>query len=279
VSERLSQETDDKLNIDGVKSRDTIAASPVVREHKTVYLDLDDGSPVRIPNSQAPIPGRDVFWDLDTPETKRNLDALNKKLAAKADSPVVGSRMMSLTPKMKLVPRKRAELDPSRGIDSRGRGLADLEELMNFVETTGGDDSASGCEEDSNCLHLSKSPRTESEAFPEDGNEKVSIDSGDMFEDDFCDDDDEILLLATQQPVEEGNTEPTPSTSYSASEEKGHLKALTPREKDVSATTKTTSDNIDDLFGDDDDFDDAMSQMEMPESDPLPKLSEAQSSA
>ena len=277
MSERLSQETDDKLNIDGAKSRDTIAASPVVREHKTVYLDLDDGSPVRIPNSQAPIPGRDVFWDLDTPETKRNRDALNKKLEAKADSPLVGSRMMSLTPKMKLVPRKRAELDPSRGIDSRGRGLADLEELMNFVETTGGDDS--GDEEDSNCLHLSKSPRTESEAFPEDGKEKVSIDSGDMFEDEFCDEDDEILLLATQQPVEEGNTEPTPSTSYSASEEKGHPKALTPREKDVSATTKTTSDDIDDLFGDDDDFDDAMSQMEMPEFDPLPKLSKAQSSA
>merc|ERR1719348_1717952 len=31
------------------------------------YMD----SPVHIPNSQAPIPGRDVYWDLDTPESKR----------------------------------------------------------------------------------------------------------------------------------------------------------------------------------------------------------------
>ena len=120
----------------------------MIRQPRTVFLDMDNGSPVRIPNSQAPIPGREVFWDLDTPETKRNRDALIKKMAAKADSPVVGSRMISITPKMKLIPRKRAELDPGRGVNSRG--LADLEDLMNLAETASRDDD----EDESKNLHL-----------------------------------------------------------------------------------------------------------------------------
>ena len=267
VSERLSQETDDKLKLDGGrKTRDSITASPVTRQPRTVFLDMDEGSPVRIPNSQAPIPGRDVFWNLDTPETKRNRDALYQKMAAQADSPVMGSRVVSLTPKLKLIPRKREELDPDRGADSRIKGLAALEALMNLTETAGRDDDED--EEESKQLHLSKSPRTE--VSPQNRSENGSPDSGDMFDEDFDDADDEILLLATQQPIEEGNSVKTPSPCYS-----GYLQP----EPTSRAITKAVGDNIDDLFGDDDELDDVMSQMEMPEIVSAPKISQAQSSA
>ena len=274
VSERLSQETDDKLSLNGARTRDSMTGSPVIRQPRTVFLDMDNGSPVRIPNSQAPIPGREVFWDLDTPETKRNRDALIKKMAAKADSPVVGSRMISITPKMKLIPRKRAELDPGRGVNSRG--LADLEDLMNLAETASGDDD----EEESSHLHLSKSPRTDDS--PQRRGELSSIDSGDMFDEDFGDDDDAILLLSTQQPIEEGMSVPTPSPKYStAPSEPPKPQPVTPRDEEAkaSAATNGVGDNIDDFFGDDDEFDDVMSQMEMPEVAPAPKVSQAQSSA
>ena len=274
VSERLSQETDDKLKLDGGRQLCDSIQSPVIRQPRTVFLDVDEGSPVRIPNSQAPIPGRDVFWNLDTPETKRNRDALYQKMAAQADSPVLGSRVVSLTPKLKLIPRKREELDPDRGADARIKGLAALDALMNLQETADRDDDED--EEESNHLHLSKSPRTE--VSPQNRSENGSPDSGDMFDEDFDDADDEILLLATQQPIEEGISVKTPSPCYS-----GYLqpepKPPTPLHEGASATTKAVGDNIDDLFGDDDELDDVMSQMEMPEVAPAPKVSQPQFSA
>ena len=272
VSERLSQETNDKLNLNGAKPRERTIGSPVIRPRaRPVFLDGDDGSPVRIPNSQAPIEDREVFWDLDTPETKRTREALYKQMEAKADSPVVVSRNNSLTPTLKLVPRKRPDFasGPKRGVETAGaKALAELELFLKQAEES----------ESAIRVDAEESPRTDNS--PQDSGDNGS---SDIFGEDFDSADDEILLLATQQPIEDGKTAPTPSPSFSGDKEKlssasDQPKPLTPRKEVVSAASNA-ADDIDDFFGEDDDFDEVMSQMEMPVLAPVPKVTQTQTSA
>ena len=58
-----------------------------------------DSPPLHIPNSQAPIPDRDVYWDFGTPEYKRKSDLMGER--SPSTSPLCKSP--KLTPKLRLV--------------------------------------------------------------------------------------------------------------------------------------------------------------------------------
>ena len=273
VSERLSQETNDKLKLDVARSRERTTGSPMMFRPrvKPVFLERDAHSPVRIPNSQAPIEEREVFWDLDTPETKKVREALHKQFEAKPDSPVVASRHNSLTPTLKMIPRKRPDFGPNKEAVAKGnKALAELEEFIRMSEEQ---EQESARQNDAE-----ESPRAENS--PQDSGDN---ESSDIFGDDGFDSaDDEILLMATQQPIEDWKTAPSPSPSFSVEKEKfssasEQHKPVTPREEVVSAAPNAGND-IDDFF-EDDEFDEVMSQMEMPVLVPVPKVTQTSASS
>ena len=53
---------------------------PRTEKKKFRNYDVYTSSPFHIPNSQAPVPGQDVFWNLDTPQSKKEREKLLKKL-------------------------------------------------------------------------------------------------------------------------------------------------------------------------------------------------------
>ena len=250
VSERLSQETDDKLRLEVAKT----SAKKGRPQPRTVFMNLDycPGSPVRIPNSQAPIEGREVYWDLDTPETKKNRAALEKHLAAIPDSPKARP-LRGGTPRLRMVPRPRRRVTPDSTPSSGGlsKGEAALEDLINFVDEMNEEESR-------NEKNKSESPRTDDSPSTRD-NEGRS-DSGDMFDDDDFGSDDEMLLLVTQQPIEESvkKTPLKPTPALSDNRETGSSSS-----EPSDANTGNKVNNVEDSFGDDS-FDEFMSQMEMP---------------
>jgi len=74
-------------------------------------------SPFHIPNSQAPIPGREVYWDLDTPQSRKYREALVKEFE-ESDSPV--SKHINVTPKMRMVAKTRIDTVNSNEVVRKG---------------------------------------------------------------------------------------------------------------------------------------------------------------
>ena len=156
-------------------------------------------SPVHIPNSQAPIPGREVYWDLDTPESKRIREEFVKELEAMEESPTKLAEVR--TPKMTLVSRKRAEPSTSREDSAKAdEKLKDLLDFVNRIETRvemeseeAKDKEAESLSNQNNNIKVEKTPEKRPEV----------LDDMDMFDDDFNDDDDDLLLQATQAVEEE----------------------------------------------------------------------------
>eukprot|EP00092_Neocalanus_flemingeri_P023087 GFUD01025030.1.p1 GENE.GFUD01025030.1~~GFUD01025030.1.p1 ORF type:complete len:547 (+),score=169.52 GFUD01025030.1:114-1754(+) len=86
-------------------------------------------SPFHIPNSQAPIPGREVFWDLDTPQSKKYREALAKEFE-ESDSPLAKQR--EVTPKMRMVARSRIDTLTSTEEDRKGEEA--MQELLDLCK-------------------------------------------------------------------------------------------------------------------------------------------------
>ena len=82
-------------------------------------------SPFHIPNSQAPIPGREVYWDLDTPQSRKYREALTKEFE-ESDSPV--AKLREVTPKRRMVPKTRFE--PATSTEVVRKGEEAMQELL-----------------------------------------------------------------------------------------------------------------------------------------------------
>ena len=66
-------------------------------------------SPFHIPNSQAPIPGKEVYWDNDTPQSRKFREAFAKEFE-ESDSHV--AKKNEATPKLGMVAKTSR---PGRG--------------------------------------------------------------------------------------------------------------------------------------------------------------------
>jgi len=100
-------------------------------------LDIFDDSPYEIPNSQAPIPGREVYWELDTPETKRYREELLRKLE-EMDSPSPAPPPARSSPRIRLVSRRHNRRIVSEAEKEKARkgeeALRSCEEMCREVE-------------------------------------------------------------------------------------------------------------------------------------------------
>jgi len=76
--------------------------------------DLFDENRYDLPNSQAPIPGREAFWDMDTPETKRFRESLlSKSPTSLTEEPQLHlDASPTLGAKLKLKPKRRLDQPP-----------------------------------------------------------------------------------------------------------------------------------------------------------------------
>ena len=61
-------------------------------------------SPFHIPNSQAPIPGKEVYWDKDTPQSRKCREAFAKEFE-ESDSPL--AKKIKDTPKLGMAAQTR----------------------------------------------------------------------------------------------------------------------------------------------------------------------------
>eukprot|EP00092_Neocalanus_flemingeri_P029751 GFUD01032299.1.p1 GENE.GFUD01032299.1~~GFUD01032299.1.p1 ORF type:complete len:554 (+),score=169.48 GFUD01032299.1:109-1770(+) len=105
-----------------------VSASPVYYRNYEAMT----SSPFHIPNSQAPIPGREVFWDLDTPQSKKYREALAKEFE-ESDSPLAKQR--EVTPKMRMVARSRIDTLTSTEEDRKGEeAMQDLLDLCKVAD-------------------------------------------------------------------------------------------------------------------------------------------------
>merc|ERR1719234_657979 len=90
--------------------------------------DLFDENKYELPNSQAPIPGREAYWDMDTPETKRFRESL-KVSNSPLDEPELhpDASPTLVDAKLKLKPRRRLEHLPEEKVKA---GESALEQAM-----------------------------------------------------------------------------------------------------------------------------------------------------
>jgi len=83
-------------------------------------------SPYHIPNSQAPIPGKEVYWDYDTPQSRKYREALRKEFE-ESDSPVARK---NATPKLRMVHKPRVESEAD--LERVRKGEQAMQDLLEF---------------------------------------------------------------------------------------------------------------------------------------------------
>jgi len=89
--------------------------------------DMYTSSPFHIPNSQAPIPGKEVYWDYDTPESRKCREAFIKEFE-ESDSPIAKNN--DATPKLRMVAKTRIESVTS--MEETKKGEQALQELLDL---------------------------------------------------------------------------------------------------------------------------------------------------
>ena len=206
------------------------------------------GSPVDIPNSQAPIEGREVYWNLDTPESKATRERFRAEYEAMADTPQEAE--MAVTPRMRLVARKRRPtVEPSPSTVAKGDALLqDLMDLAHDVNTRQQKSSEKTTEHGD-----SRIVQAELGASDKIANVDPFMDDDD---DMFGSDDDSLLLQATQavddvpkiESKEKKFCQPVINVAPSVTS------VVHPRLQVCQEEEFTTNDS----------FDDFLSQMEMP---------------
>jgi len=107
------------------KEEETAAtSSPTYYRNYEMYT----SSPFHIPNSQAPIPGKEVYWDYDTPQSRKCREAFIREFE-ESDSPV--ARKVA-TPKLRMVPKPRIESFDD--LEEVRKGEQAMQELLDLCE-------------------------------------------------------------------------------------------------------------------------------------------------
>ena len=99
-------------------------SSPTYYRNYEMYT----SSPFHIPNSQAPIPGKEVYWEYDTPQSKKIREAFIREFE-ESDSPV--ARKVA-TPKLRMVPKTRIESFDD--LEEVRKGEQAMQELLDLCE-------------------------------------------------------------------------------------------------------------------------------------------------
>jgi len=102
----------------------TATSSPTYYRNYEMYT----SSPFHIPNSQAPIPGKEVYWDYDTPQSRKCREAFIREFE-ESDSPV--ARKVA-TPKLRMVPKPRIESFDD--LEEVRKGEQAMQELLDLCE-------------------------------------------------------------------------------------------------------------------------------------------------
>jgi len=106
------------------KDESASTSSPTYYRNYEVYT----SSPFHIPNSQAPIPGKEVYWDYDTPQSRKYREAFIREFE-ESDSPV--TRKVA-TPKLRMVPKTRIESFDD--LEEVRKGEQAMQELLDMCE-------------------------------------------------------------------------------------------------------------------------------------------------
>jgi len=106
------------------KDESALTSSPTYYRNYEVYT----SSPFHIPNSQAPIPGKEVYWDYDTPQSRKYREAFIREFE-ESDSPV--TRKVA-TPKLRMVPKTRIESFDD--LEEVRKGEQAMQELLDMCE-------------------------------------------------------------------------------------------------------------------------------------------------
>jgi len=107
-----------------MKDESAPTSSPTYYRNYEVYT----SSPFHIPNSQAPIPGKEVYWDYDTPQSRKYREAFIREFE-ESDSPV--TRKVA-TPKLRMVPKTRIESFDD--LEEVRKGEQAMQELLDMCE-------------------------------------------------------------------------------------------------------------------------------------------------
>jgi len=107
-----------------MKEKSAPTSSPTYYRNYEMYT----SSPFHIPNSQAPIPGKEVYWDFDTPQSRKYREAFKREFE-ESDSPV--TRKVA-TPKLRMVPKTRIESFDD--LEEARRGEQAMQELLDMCE-------------------------------------------------------------------------------------------------------------------------------------------------
>jgi len=183
---------------------DPPSSSPTYYRNYDIYT----SSPYHIPNSQAPIPGREVYWDYDTPQSRKYREAFVKEFE-ESDSPV--AKKNDATPKLRMVPKSRVEsLDSLEQVRKGEQAMKELMELCREAEERDSKESVKNIKEEKgeqgNVSELKFDDLSmESEVKEEVKNEILIKEESIMTEDDmFADDFDlEESNLSTVEKVDE----------------------------------------------------------------------------
>jgi len=187
--------------------------------------DMYTSSPFHIPNSQAPIPGKEVSWDFDTPQSRKCREAFIKEFE-ESDSPIAKNK--DATPKLRMVAKTRIESVTSK--EEARKGEQAMQELLDLcreaeVKDTSLDNGDKDCDERKVCQLKFENLSMEMESKEEVKNDTEEdmfadeIDLGDTFneiiiddtkllddainsEDMMFDDDDESFLLQATQAAD-----------------------------------------------------------------------------
>merc|ERR1719319_1260193 len=94
-------------------------------------VDLFYNNEHEIPNSQAPVPGREVYWNMDTPESKRFRESLLSMSGppSPCPHPALASPALAPSPRLRLVAPRR-EPRPTLASLSITQGEAAMEEAL-----------------------------------------------------------------------------------------------------------------------------------------------------
>ena len=219
-------------------------------------------TPTRLTSSQAPMSGRDVFWDYDTPESRRTRSKIAAKMENMAGSPRAKPGE-TLTQLRLFRPKNKSRSSASVGDQHGGEVLQNLSKLNAEIFKKSEDKDLSKDEESRPESSTAPIVKKEEIIASEETNflEEDLFGDSDPFAD--ADDEDNAYLIAASQVVEDDLQPPIPPVPAPATSVE--TKMMLPAHLDPPEPPQTTRsvklENTDVDFGDDS-FEDLLSQME-----------------
>ena len=218
-------------------------------------------TPTRVTSSQAPISGRDVFWDYDTPESRRTRSKIAAKMENQAGSPRAKPGIETLTQLRLFRPKNKSRSSASVENHQGGEVLENLSKLNAEIFKKNEDEDLSKYEELRPESPIAQKVKKE-EIIPA---EEINFVDEDMFgdSDPFADDlgfdeEDNDFLVAATQVAEETVKPPVPAVSV----ETKKMLPVVSEPKPETTTSSVKKEDTDDDFGGDDSFEALFTQME-----------------